>query len=122
MIGSMIVDFPLLALALFAATYMIRYFDGPFGILKKLRKAAGVRSIAVHDSDIYSTDIVGYKESVDDTWIAGFVSCHWCMTTWLCAFAFAAYAYAYGYSVLDFVVLTLAGIAVSGTLHNVVSR
>ncbi len=92
-------------------------------VLKKLRKATGVRLVAVYDvSDAYSVDVVGYKEEVDDTRIAEFVSCHWCMTTWLCAFAFAVYTYIYGYSVIDFVVFTLAAVAISGTLHNIASR
>ena len=109
--------FVILSLAIFAVTYLIRYFEGPFGILLKLRKLCGLEYAPVLGSDGEQVSII--EEPIDYTnSLARFMGCHWCITTWV---ALVIMLLNVGF-VPDLMYYWLASVAVSGVLHNLATE
>ena len=105
----------LAALAVFGFTYIVRYMDGPFDILKRFRMLAGLRYINV----IQSNEEI---EEIRNTMLAKLVGCFWCLTTWV-SITFNIIMTVYmQFTVIDWLFSTFACIAISGVLHSFVVR
>lgn len=112
---TVVLEFPILSLAVFGIAYVLRYMDCPLWLCRRVRELAGVRYIPVYDGDALS----GYIEEIpQDKLGAKFFGCHWCISTWVSFIVFGAYVYWMRLEILWFVVLSFAGMAVSGIIHD----
>ena len=73
-------DYVFLAIAVFGFTYLLRYLDGPFDILKKFRQLSGIRYVPTISSFAYPEPDT---EEIPDKFFAKLVGCFWCLTTWV---------------------------------------
>jgi len=107
-------DFVVVSLAVFSITYLAVYFDGPFGVLWKIRRLCGVKRVPILNTIGQEVDIVEEARSG----LAKFVKCHWCFTTWISLVVFSTYIILAGVDVVWFPFLWMAGVAISGLLHD----
>ena len=127
MTGLITLDFPILCLAVFCITYLIRYLDGPFDLLLKFRKLMGVEYLGINEhtesGEVISTD--EYMEYIPTNKpLAKLVGCFWCTTVWFSAVMSIMYSVVYSRdaNVFSFVVLTFAIAAVSGITNTIVDK
>lgn len=113
-------EFLVVSLAVFSITYLLRYFDGPFALLRRFREFVGIKYVPELDSDGNTVDTV--EEILQERPIARLVGCHWCMTTWVALIMFVSYIVVRGVSILWLPVLWFGGVAVSGLLHDYNTR
>jgi hypothetical protein len=73
-------DYVFLSIAVFGFTYLVRYTNGPFDLLKKFRELAGIRYVPVISG---FADPLPDMEEIPDKFFAKLVGCFWCLTTWI---------------------------------------
>lgn len=121
MTGVMTRDFPILALFVFGIVYLVRYFDGPYDILKRFRLLVGVKCIetVVHADGKFATL---YNEEVANRPFARLLSCYWCSATWISITVSGAYCIIYGYTIIEWAVMAFAMLSCAGVIHDIVAR
>lgn len=107
-------DFVIVSLAIFGFTYLLRYFNGPFDALLKIRTLCGIAQVPILNT---VGQQIGDAEDMP-TKLAEFVGCYWCLTTWVSFVMFLVYVLVFGVDVVWLPFLWLAGVAVSGLLHD----
>lgn len=107
-------DFVIVSLAVFGFTYLVRYFDGPFDVLLKVRELCGIVWVPMLNTN--GRQINEVEEM--PTKLAKFVGCYWCLTTWVSLVAFLVYVLVFGMSIAWLPFLWMAGVTVSGLIHD----
>jgi hypothetical protein len=108
------ISIPVLTLSVFGFTYLLRWLDGPFHILKRFRMLVGIRYVLEGSEEV--------EEVPEDNQLAKLVACFWCLSTWVSIFFSLAYILMYRGTVVDWFFCTFACVAVSGMLNEIVWR
>ena len=103
-----------IGIATFGATYLLRYLDGPFDILKKFRQLTGIKYIPVINSD---EEI----EEIPDTVIAKLVGCFWCLSTWVSIFLCVIHAILNAVPIFDAFTGIFICTGIAGFMNSILS-
>lgn len=105
-----------LGLCVFGITYLLRYMEGPFRILKKIRIFFGIHYYPVHDENYNVVDEVEEIPS-GNSW-AKLFGCFWCLSTWISFGVCFLSSFVYKLSIIEWMVYSFACVGFAGFLHE----
>jgi hypothetical protein len=110
------INYIYIALGVFGFTYLLRYLDGPFDILRNFRKLFGLTYIEVLDSP--GEEIEEYPDKP----LGRFISCFWCLTTWVSIIFCVTFSIINNNAIFDTFVGIFICVGVSGFIHDMIRR
>jgi len=117
-------DFAFLAIGVFGFTYLLRWLDGPFDVLKHFRMFMGIKYISVYESypNESNMKISGEIEEIPNKFFAKLVGCFWCLSTWVSIFFCVTYAILHGFGIFETFVGIFICVGISGTVNEFVRK
>ena len=110
-------DFLFIGIGVFGFSYLVRYLNGPFDILKKFREFVGIHYIPILNDDSIED---GEVEEISDLFFAKLVGCFWCLSTWVSIFMCSIYSIVHVISVFDAFTGIFICVGISGFVHEIV--
>lgn len=105
------------SMAVFGMTWVLRYTNGPWGIIRKLRMLAGVQYI--EELDPYTGDISIVEVIPKDKHFAELFGCFWCMSVWV-SLLLLMVVFPH-IRVQAFIIVWWGSIGINGFMHELVS-
>src|SRR5690606_28071978 len=111
-------DYIFLAISVFGFTYLLRYLDGPFDILRKFRELSGIRYVPEYEllnQSVYLR-VRDNVEEIPDKLFAKLVGCFWCLSTWISILYCVTYAILYSKGIFETFTGIFICVGISGTI------